>query len=788
MVEVKNGNFVINGRDTFLFGGEIHYFRVPRQDWENRIIRAKQAGANLVSSYIPWLIHEYEEGDIDLEGRRRPENDLGAFLQLIKKHHMYCILRPGPYIMSEMCNEGLPNWIYTSYPQSLAKDREGKDHPTRSVYLLDEDYLNLVDRWYAALGKIIRPYTADEGGPVIMLQLDNEIGMMHWCAGQADYTPRNILDFHDYLREKKGDQETVYGSREGEEFQAFVCHPPKEAAAVVRDDLSRYMRQYFRRYFEALQTLARQYMGTVPNIVNVHGFDSCDVIKRGKQYPIGVSQLSEVAKVPGAVMAGDYYIGNICYDNFQDIMLANAYTHAVQSPDQPLFSAEFQGGFQVDTPRMQPTTYDLTTRLCVAGGMNGVNYYMFAGGYNMEGTGYYGHRHSWQAPVDMDGSLNPQYPVIQHLGRMLHACEQSLLTTRQEAVVTLGLIPDYYMTEYADAATQAFRDELAFYRNEYLFEGMGKGMSVTNLIYEGYDLSAPQPISVREHPKLAAFATRYMEADVQQRLVDYVMAGGRLLLFPTVPVMDMRGEPCTILRDALGCKAEVHDFGFAAYIDDVEDIIISSSTDLGDVENGFAKQKNDGYTCGFVKEMGKGKAVVFGVAQQHDYYYRDQVVLNQFAKIGVKPLFTADHLSDKLFMTSRVNKDGGRYLFINNIDEYAKETHIHFRGRRLFGGKKLIVRPRSGLMLPLNIQFRPEAKILYSTAEILESKDVRGEWRLTLSLTQPEDEILVETSFPIIPDDAYQVEKTAEGWRICSKLHGALYDTLTIRFSQKAKK
>lgn len=102
--------------------------------------------------------------------------------------------------------------------------------------------------------------------------------------------------------------------------------------------------------------------------------------------------------------------------------------------------------------------------------------------------------------------------------------------------------------------------------------------------------------------------------------------------------------------------------------------------------------------------------------------------------------------------------------------------------------KKLIVRPRSGLMLPLNIQFRPEAKILYSTAEILESKDVRGEWRLTLSLTQPEDEILVETSFPIIPDDAYQVEKTAEGWRICSKLHGALYDTLTIRFSQKAKK
>ena len=131
-----------------------------------------------------------------------------------------------------------------------------------------------------------------------------------------------------------------------------------------------------------------------------------------------------------------------------------------------------------------------------------------------------------------------------------------------------------------------------------------------------------------------------------------------------------------------------------------------------------------------------------------------------------------------------MNKDGGRYLFITNIDEYAKKTHIRFRGRRLFGGKKLTVRPRSGLMLPLNMQFRPEAKIVYSTAEILDSKDTRGEWRLTLALTQPEDEIVVETGFGVIPDDAYEAEKTEKGWRIVSKLHGALYDALTIRFSK----
>ncbi|MHB1453470.1 MAG: beta-galactosidase [Saccharofermentanales bacterium] len=783
MLEVKDRNFILNGKKIILFGGEVHYFRLPVKDWEDRIIKAKEAGCNLVSAYVPWMIHEDVEGDIDFEGRRRAENDLALFISLIAKHGMYCLLRPGPYVMSELIHEGIPAWMYTEHKGSLACGRDGGVHPTQSVYLLDGDYLDLVEKWYAAFAATIKPYLQDNGGPVIMLQLDNEIGMMHWCSGMPDYTPANIRNFRRYLDLSGNELPAGIAAMDEKEFLQFVAEDSKEYAAFVRDELSRYMRIYFREYFEVLQEKIYRLAGEIPVVLNVHGFDATDIIKRGKRYPIGVAQLSEAAKSHNTITAGDYYIGNICYDNCQDIMLANAFTFAVQSPDQPLFSAEFQGGFQFDTPRIQPASYDLTTRICFADGMNGVNYYMFAGGTNLPGTGYLGHRHSWQSPVDTDGTLNPQYPVIAHLGRLLKACGESLAPALKEAVVTLGLIPDYYMTEYRSGQTAAFCDELILYREEFLYEGMGKAMSLLNLSYEGYDLTSNEAVSLEKHPAMAVFCTPYMDGQIQRRLADYVTAGGRLMLFPTVPVKDMLGRPCTVLAEYLGVSPRIVDFGFAD-IDGTEEVVVWSATDFGNVENGFARS-HSGFTCAFTKEIGQGKAVVFGIAMQHDFYYYDQIVLNAFKKMDVEPLITSDRISDKLLLISRADQEGGRYLFISNIDEYSKKTHIFLKGDVLFGGKPLCINPRSGLMLPLDIGFSKDLYIRYSTAEIIGFESSGSGMHLVLSLTQPEDEIVLRSAFRPMPSEHYSVAAAGDGFiKIISKLHGAINDKLDIDFER----
>lgn len=782
MLEVKDRNFILNGKKIFLFGGEIHYFRLPVKEWEDRIIKAREAGCNLVSAYVPWMIHEDVEGDIDFEGRRRAENDLGLFLSLIAKYGMYCLLRPGPYVMSELIHEGIPAWMYTDHEGLFACNKDGSIHPTKCVYLLDENYLELVEKWYAAFARVIKPYLHDNGGPVIMLQLDNEIGMMHWCSGTPDYTPANICNFHNYLILSGNEMPSGIAGMNEDEFFRFVAEPSEEHAAFVRDGFSRFMRFYFKEYFEVLQEKIYRLAGEIPVVLNVHGFDATDIIKRGKRYPIGVAQLSEAAKAHNTVTAGDYYIGNICYDNCQDIMLANAFTFAVQSPDQPLFSAEFQGGFQFDTPRIQPTSYDLTTRICIADGMNGVNYYMFAGGTNLPGTGYLGHRHNWQSPVNTDGSLNPQYPVIAHLGRLMKACGESLVPAYKEAAVTLGLIPDYYMTEYRNERTAGFCDELILYREEFLYEGMGKAMSLLNLSYEGFDLTSKETVSLEKHPAMAVFCTPYMDGKIQRRLADYVEAGGRLLLFPTVPVKDMLGNPCMVLADFLEVSPRIVEFGFAD-IDGVEEAVVWSATDFGDVGNGFARSRS-GFTCAFTKQIGLGKAVVFGIAMQHDFYYYDQIVLDLFKKMDVEPLYTSDSISDKLLLLSRVDKEDGRYLFIINIDEYAKKTHFFFRGEALFGEKLLCINPRSGLMLPMDIEFSKDLSIKYSTAEIIGFESTDHSMHLVLSLTQPEDEIVLRSVFSPLPSDDYSVAAASDGFiKIVSKLHGAINDTLDIDFS-----
>ena len=74
-IELKKGEFIVNGKPFFIFSGEIHYFRIPRREWEDRIKKAKDVGLNTFSSYIPWIWHEPKEGQFDFTGKTRPERD-----------------------------------------------------------------------------------------------------------------------------------------------------------------------------------------------------------------------------------------------------------------------------------------------------------------------------------------------------------------------------------------------------------------------------------------------------------------------------------------------------------------------------------------------------------------------------------------------------------------------------------------------------------------------------------------------------------------------------------------
>jgi hypothetical protein len=154
----KNG-FIINGKREFLIGGEFHYFRVPAALWEDRLQKMKATGANLISVYIAWNMHEPEEG----KERWTGDYDLDRFLTLCEKYGFYVLIKPGPYICAELDFGGHPDWLIAKIANKEFRLR-----------MLDEGYLKLCKKWYKTCAEKINKHLITNGGNIIAAQIENE--------------------------------------------------------------------------------------------------------------------------------------------------------------------------------------------------------------------------------------------------------------------------------------------------------------------------------------------------------------------------------------------------------------------------------------------------------------------------------------------------------------------------------------------------------------------------------------------------------------------------------------
>ena len=146
--------FTINGKDVVLIGGSMHYFRIPAAEWEADFERMQEDGFNIVDVYIPWFIHEPEQGRFDF-------GNLQKFLDLAHKHGLYVVARPGPYINSETDQGAFPRWLSgwnVGFRRNTDLDRKWSKH------------------WYDAVMPILARNQVTRGGPVIMVQIENEYG------------------------------------------------------------------------------------------------------------------------------------------------------------------------------------------------------------------------------------------------------------------------------------------------------------------------------------------------------------------------------------------------------------------------------------------------------------------------------------------------------------------------------------------------------------------------------------------------------------------------------------
>ena len=157
-LSISENCFILDGKPFTVVAGAIHYFRVPREYWRDRLIKIKACGFNTVETYTAWNLHEPEEGVFDFSNNL----DLGAYLDLIAELGMFAIVRPGPYICSEWDFGGLPWWLLR--------------YPEMQLRCADTLFLEKTESYFQRLLPIIAARQMDCGGPVIMVQVENEYG------------------------------------------------------------------------------------------------------------------------------------------------------------------------------------------------------------------------------------------------------------------------------------------------------------------------------------------------------------------------------------------------------------------------------------------------------------------------------------------------------------------------------------------------------------------------------------------------------------------------------------
>ncbi len=177
---VGKNTFILNGEPTVIKAAELHYPRIPRPYWDQRIKLCKALGMNTVCLYVFWNAHEPAPGQFDFSG----QNDLAEFCRLVQENGMNVILRPGPYVCAEWEMGGLPWWLLKKKDIALREN--------------DPYFLERVELFQKAVADQVRPYLAQNGGPIIMVQVENEYGSYginkEYVANVRDIVKKNFGD------------------------------------------------------------------------------------------------------------------------------------------------------------------------------------------------------------------------------------------------------------------------------------------------------------------------------------------------------------------------------------------------------------------------------------------------------------------------------------------------------------------------------------------------------------------------------------------------------------------
>ncbi|RKY74411.1 hypothetical protein DRQ00_11835 [candidate division KSB1 bacterium] len=355
-ISIGRDYLIIDGKPRFIFGGDFNYTRTPRDHWQDRLLKMKAAGLNTVTFYATWAYHEPSRNSWNWSDN----HDLAHFIDLIHNEGMWAIARLGPFVHGEWRNGGLPQWLV---------DELGPKVRTNAP-----EYLELTRKWYEQVLAIVVPRLITRGGPIIILQLENELGSAgskgdDIARGSVDpeENAKHVLFYYKIIREHGVDVPII-----------DINHFPG------RDKIE--------------------------NLVDTGGCYITSCFGREGEFPPMTTEKWNSHKRPRIsieTMGGMF----VRYFDWPSYRHTNGY----------------QG------PIVEPEFIEAITYHHLAEGYNGINYYIFVDGQHCENGAERmlpQRDMNFQAPITVVGNLRESYRVIKRIGWFLRSFEQEILRSQ----------------------------------------------------------------------------------------------------------------------------------------------------------------------------------------------------------------------------------------------------------------------------------------------------------------------------------------------------------------------
>jgi hypothetical protein len=472
-VRIADRRVWVGDESRALLSGEVHYWRIDPSVWPAMLARAAELGLDVVSTYVCWDFHEVSPGQFDFSGQTHPQRNLRAFLELVQQAGFWLLIRPGPYIYAEWPNSGIPERVVQWHRLHPAFQAEAA-------------------RWMAAAVEAIGPHLATNGGPIVLLQADNEADPWLDVYGAQLGLGSTTGLFQDFLRRRY--------TQIAELNRAWsAMYPDFNTARAV---LSPAHEPFGTRYLDTVRF--RQWYAT-----EVVHWTTDEYRRLGIDMPIyantyastGVQDWRALEAVCDLAGPDIYPTARLADSPDEHRALQDAIRYArsySRLPFIPEFESGIWHGWHAGVGTLQATHYEVNAWAAMQAGVCGWNWYMLAS------------RDNWyMSPITERGRFRPELaPSFAEIIRLFRLIDPPSLSAITDTAVSFNALERG--ADIDDAGQEVAR---ALYR--------------ADISYDLFDLQTGQ----LARPLVFYAGGKWLSAEDQRTLEEYVVEGGTLVCF-----------------------------------------------------------------------------------------------------------------------------------------------------------------------------------------------------------------------------------------------------------------